>query len=152
MSDVTVVPSVYAGPGEVGDFTWMLAQPEFDDAFFVFNDNEQQFRAHQSDPTDPAGCGPGLGNGAIRPWQCADPPRAGGVPTGTGGVGYAALTPEVRSIVDEAVAAIRGTVAAHGYRRVFYSSDGHGSLGAGTFQVADDVKAYIVERLDTLAS
>ena len=48
---ITVQGSIFRSAGEVGDFAWMIGQAEYDDALFVFNDNEEQFRAFQSDPT-----------------------------------------------------------------------------------------------------
>jgi len=146
---VEVIGTVFAGRGQKGDFAWMIEQPDYADAFFVFNDNEEQFRAHLSDPHSSLGCSAGGGNAAIRPWQCASPPRAAGIPTGTlTHGGYSALTEAVRQLVDEAVARI-GTIATeHGYRRVFYSAaDAGGALGTGIFAVDEAVKAYVVERL-----
>jgi hypothetical protein len=63
----------------------MIEQPDWADALFVFNDNEEQFRAYRRDPADPRGCTRGGGNAAIRPYRCTEPPRAAGIPTGVGG-------------------------------------------------------------------
>ena len=43
-----LVGSVFAGGHEPGDFAWMITLPEYDDALFIFNDNEEEFHAHQS--------------------------------------------------------------------------------------------------------
>ena len=88
-----LVPSRFDGRGRPGDFAWMITRPEYADALFVFNDNEEQFRAFQRDPTGGAGLSPGGGNATVRPYRGADPPRAAGIPTGQGGQGYARLTP-----------------------------------------------------------
>ncbi|MGA7689737.1 MAG: hypothetical protein WCA29_10990 [Jiangellales bacterium] len=40
-----------------------------DDALFVFNDNESQFRAYRADRAGGAGCSPGGGNAVIRPYR-----------------------------------------------------------------------------------
>lgn len=151
---VKVIGSLFQGPGQPGDFTWMVEQPTYAQAFFIFNDNETQFRAfHEAHPGAlPVGaCSPGAGNGAMRPWQCASPPRAGGIPTGDHGAGYAALTPKVETVIDRAVGAIAQTVATYGYKEIYYSSDSAGGLGAATFSPAEDVKAYIVEQIARLA-
>ena len=126
----------------------MIERPEYADALFVFNDNEEQFAAYVRDPTDPRGCVRGGGNAAIRPYRCTEPVRAAGIPTGVRGAGYPGLTQETRRVIDEAVAVVRGLVESGRYRRVIYSAaDESGALGTGIFTVGDDVKAYIVEQL-----
>ena len=67
----------------------MIEQPEYADALFVFNDNEGEFRAHQGHAPGARRCHAGGGNAVIRPYQCEDPPRAAGIPTGDHG-GYPA--------------------------------------------------------------
>lgn len=74
---IEVIGSVFAGAGKIGDFAWMIRQPEYADVLFVFNDNEEQFRAYRKDPQGSYGCSPGGGNAIIRPYQCQSPPRAG---------------------------------------------------------------------------
>jgi len=158
MSKVKVIGSVFQGARRDGDFGWMLEQEQYAKAFFVFNDNQSQFEAYQNNPdaTDGAGCAPGGGNGAIRPYQCQKPPRAGGIPTGDYGIengpGYPALSAEVKSVIDAAVAFIGGVVEENGYTTLYYSSDGKGGLGHGIFNPAEDVKAYIVEQIESLGS
>jgi len=150
---IEVIGSVFAGRGREGDFAWMIERPEYADALFVFNDNEEQFRAHIADPEASAGCDAGGGNAAIRPWQCTSPPRAAGIPTGTlAGGGYPALTDGVKRTLDEAIARIRNLVKTLGYRRIYYSAaDADGTLGTGIFAVDEAVKAYITDELRSLA-
>jgi hypothetical protein len=151
---VKVIGSVFKGGGQPGDFGWMVTQDAYKHAFFIFNDNEQQFlefHDHAAGARPVSACTPGAGNGAMRPWQCETPPRAGGIPTGSYGAGYSALTPQVEDLVDRAVDAIAATVAEHGFTEIYYSSDGAGGLGAGTFHVAQEVKTYIVSQIATLA-
>src|SRR5690349_16006750 len=101
-SRVQVIGSQFSRPGTDGDFGWMIEQPEYDDALFVFNDNEPQFLAFlQSQDPGSSGCRPGGGNAVIRPYRCKHPRRAAGVPTGAG-EGYAQLTPEVKRVIDDA--------------------------------------------------
>jgi hypothetical protein len=145
---VELVASTYAGRGRAGDFTWMIDQPEYADALFVFNDNEEQFLAYRRDPSSGAGCAPGGGNAAIRPYRGATPPRAVGIPTGRRGHGYAGLTPEVRRVIDDAIEVLKSLLASGRYQRVVYSAaDAEGTLGSGIFEIGADVKALIVSQL-----
>jgi len=148
---VQVIGSQFSRGGAPGDFSWMIERPEYADALFIFNDNEEQFRAYMRDPTGGAGCSRGGGNAAIRPYRCADPPRAAGVPTGAHGAGYPALTEDVQSVLDEAIGVVKELLASGRYERVIYSADAEGGLGTGIFDVADDVKRYIVAGLSKLA-
>jgi hypothetical protein len=157
---VTVIPVVFLGKGKSGDYSWMRKQAGYERAYFVFNDNERQFLAHQEDPNSVEGCSPGGGNGAARPWQCETPPRAGGVPTGTDtNGGYPALTPEVKAIIDRAVAAIKSNVNKYSFDKVIYSTCLKGSspnctldddLGTGIFAPSEDVRGYIVTTLKNI--
>lgn len=144
-----VIGSRFSGAGEAGDFGWMIEQPEYADALFIFNDNEAQFRAFQKDPTGGSGCSAGGGNAAIRPYRCVDPPRAAGIPTGPG---YDELTDEVRGVIDEAIAIVRHLLASGRYERVIYSAaNPAGELGTEIFDVGEDVKSYIVAEVRKLA-
>ena len=146
-----LVPSRFEGRDRPGDFAWMITRPEYADALFVFNDNEEQFRAFRLDPTSPAGLSPGGGNATVRPYRGADPPRAAGVPTGRAGQGYPALTPDAREAIDDALQVIADLLATGAYRRVVYSAaNDDGDLGTGIFEVGDDVKRHIVNGLRTL--
>ena len=145
-----LLASMFAGRGGPGDFAWMIEQPEYADALFIFNDNESEFRAHQGHPAGARRCHAGRGNAVVRPYQCEDPPRAAGIPTGDAG-GYSRLTDGARAAIDDALAAIRALVASGRYQRVIYSAaDDSGALGTGIFVVADDVKRYIVDGLRAL--
>jgi hypothetical protein len=151
-STMEVIGVAFDGPGRHGDFAWMLQSGEYDDALFVFNDNEAQFRAFREDPHGGPGCRPGGGNTVIRPFRCQDPPRAAGIPTGDGG-GYPRLDDHARAVIDEALEVVRDLVATGRYRRVFHSasSDDPDLLGTGIFEVGEDVRRYVVQRLRGLA-
>jgi hypothetical protein len=144
-----LLASTFAGPGRDGDFAWMLGRPEHARTLFVFNDNEEQWRAHRRDPADRAGCAPGGGNAVVRPAQCEDPPRAIGIPTGRGGRGYARLTDDVRAVLDEALGAVAELLATGRYDRVAYSAAAGtaGDLGTGIFSVGEDVRRHVVDGL-----
>ena len=47
-----VIGSVFSGAGKDGDFDWMITQDHYEDALFVFNDNEGQYKAHRDQPTE----------------------------------------------------------------------------------------------------
>jgi hypothetical protein len=145
--------SKFKGGGKAGDFGWMIRQPDYDDALFIFNDNEAEFRAHQDHGMGSGRCHAGGGNAGIRPFQCQVPQRAAGIPTGADGQGYQRLDDHVRGVIDDALLAIRDLVATGRYGRIIYSAENAaGDLGTGIFQVSDDVKRYIVEGLRKLAT
>jgi hypothetical protein len=149
-SAIKVYGFVFEGVGKVGDFNWMIRQPEFKDVLFVFNDNTEQFDDHLRHPNSGPGCEAGGNNAVIRPYQCENPPRALGMPTGPG---FDRLSPEVKAYIDKATNQITATVKSHGYTRVFYNAaDASGGLGTRIFSVGDDVKDYIVAQLRTLAT
>lgn len=145
-----VIGSVFHRPGQPGDFAWMIEQPEYDDAFFVFNDNQSEFRLHQQHGANAGLCRAGGGNAIVRPYQCRSPQRAAGVPTGDHGSGYPELTDDVGGVIDSAVDAI--AVAGAGFDRIFYSADGSGGLGTGVFRVDEAVKRCVVEKLVSLST
>lgn len=143
---VKLVPSIYRGRDREGDFAWMISQPEYADALFVFNDNERQWRSHRYGQH--ALCFRGGGNAIIRPHQCTANPHAIGIPTGDNGRGYAGLFPGVKFVLDMAVHQVEALLATGRYRRLIYSAaDESGDLGTGIFTVAPEVRAYIVDSL-----
>ncbi|MCB1741457.1 MAG: hypothetical protein KDK91_13870 [Gammaproteobacteria bacterium] len=141
---IRLVASVFERRNAEGDFAWMIEQPEYARALFVFNDNEGQFEALL------AGLAAGGGNAIIRPYQ-AGRPRAVGVPTGPG---YDRLRPEVQAVIDRALARIGELVGCGDYDRLIYSADPSDPalLGHGIFEVGQDVRAYIVEGLRRIAA
>ncbi|MFY9770249.1 MAG: hypothetical protein WAK04_08450 [Xanthobacteraceae bacterium] len=142
---VVVIGEVFIEPGKDGDFSWMIQQLQYRDVLFIFNDNEQQFKAHQDNPNAAKGCSAGGGNAVIRPYQCLIPPRAAGIPTGPN---YKSLTPDAKDNIDEAINTIKSIVAREHYRRIMYSArDTSGALGTQIFSPGDDVKEYIVRQL-----
>ena len=141
---VVLKPSVFNGGGKEGDFGWMIKQPQYEKALFVFNDNESQFLAYMD------GISVGGGNAVIRPYQGVGV-RAAGVPTGPG---YDALTTENKAIIDRALARIRALLKTGGYATLVYSADKDDPslLGHGIFDVGEDVRRYIVAELKRIAA
>lgn len=152
-AEIKLVPSVFRGANQEGDFKWMINRPEWQDALFVFNDNEAQFEAFRAGKE--GGFTTGGGNAAIRPYRRMKPPRSAGIPTGPlpGGAGatdgYTSLSVHNKRVIDTAIGVIRELLASGKYKRVVYSAkdEATGELGSGIFNVAPEVKRYIVERL-----
>lgn len=152
-TEIKLVPSVFRGADQEGDFKWMINRPEWQDALFVFNDNEAQFEAFRAGKE--GGFTTGGGNAAIRPYRRLKPPRSAGIPTGPlpGGAGatdgYTSLSVHNKRVIDAAIGVIRELLASGKYKRVVYSAkdEATGELGSGIFNVAPEVKRYIVERL-----
>ena len=143
---IKVNRSVYRSAGVLGDYLWMINQPEFARALFIFNDNEEQFDAFVGGKA--SGFTAGGGNAAIRPLRKHVPPRSAGVPTGKHGRGYSALDASTKAKIDEALAVIDELLNTGDYDQIVISASKDGNtLGTGIFQVATEVRDYIFERL-----
>jgi len=150
---IQVVPSMFTKHETAGDFVWMIRQPEYQRALFVFNDNESQFERFLAGDMQ-SGCNPGGGNAAIRPYQCETPRLAAGIPTGSiHGGGYTTLTPKVKTVIDRALTELGRVIEERGdVDRIYYSAKRDGGLGTGIFEVGDDVKKYIVDGIRRVAA
>ena len=150
---VSVSGSIFSGRGKPGDFGWMIEQEQYARTLFVYNDNEQQFDAFQNGDKS-LGCSVGGGNAVIRPYQCRDPQRAIGIPTGSRGEGYAVLNDHVKTKIDQAISAIRALAASGKYDTVLFSQAAVDAptLGTGMFRVSEEVKKYVLESLLRLNS
>ena len=143
-----LIKSEFSCRGQDGDFSWMIDRPEYARSLFIFNDNEAQFHAFHTGHAD--GLSAGWGNAAIRPYQGHSPIRAAGIPTGDHG-GYQQLDKNVRALVDDAIAHIRGLLATGNYDQVIFSYDSRQkTIGTGIFNVADEVKNYIYQSICSL--
>lgn len=152
---IEILPVVFVGLRQSGDFSWMITRPEYADTLFIFNDNEQQFQAFAQYLTMGANktlaCGVGGGNATIRPYQCQNPPRAAGIPTGSSGLGYTNLI-TAKPQIDAAIKYIRDLLATGHYKRVAYSAANDGrTLGTAIFAPSPDIKEYIVKSIESLA-
>lgn len=147
-SSVQIVPVIFQGPNKHGDFGWMIRQPQYKDVLFLFNDNEEQFLAFLNGQQ--SGCYEGGGNAVIRPYQCHNPPRAAGIPTGTNGSGYTNLN-TARQYIDAAFERIKQLLNIGNYKRVMYSAANDGrSSGTSIFSPSEHIKEYIVNRIEQL--
>jgi hypothetical protein len=143
---IKVVRSTYRGFGVLGDYLWMIDQPEFARALFIFNDNEEQFDAYVAG--EASGFTAGGGNAAIRPLRKHLPPRAAGVPTGKHGRGYSALDATTKKKIDEALAIVESLLKTGNYDQIVVSTSKDGdTIGTGIFEVAREVRDYIYQRL-----
>ena len=141
-----VVTSIYSELGRDGDFAWMSRQAEHEKTLFIFNDNEEQFRAFVRG--ERFGIEAGGGNAAIRPLRGLKPPRAAGVPTGSQGKGYVRLDDSTKKVINESLAVIQELLNTGRYERMIFSKDKLSpTLGTGLFRVAEDVKKYIHDSL-----
>jgi hypothetical protein len=144
VNSIKLIPSVFQGPGKEGDFSWMLAQPLYARALFVFNDNEDQFLAFQR------GIEAGGGNAIIRPFQ-ASASRATGIATGPD---YDTLDAKAKAIIDKGIQRVNDLLATGAYDMLVYSASASDPslLGISIFKVGDDVRRYIVSELKRLAT
>ena len=142
---IEVIKSRFRSAGGEGDFAWMIEQPQYSRALFLFNDNEEEFYTHFKGGQHR--CGIGGGNAGIRPYQCRTPQQAVGIPTGSRGAGYARLDAHVRSVLDDAFSQIDRLLATGYYDSVIFSWDDTTKLGGRIFNTAQDVRDDIVERI-----
>jgi len=142
-----VIGSVFDKPGRDGDFSLMCQQSEHEKSLFIFNDNEEQFRAFVRG--DSLGFSEGGGNAKIRPLRGLKPPRSAGVPTGTlNGGGYLRLDEATKKVINESLTVIQELLNSGVYERMIFSKDKSSpTLGTGIFLVAEDVKKYIYDAL-----
>jgi len=162
---IAVEGFVFHDKGQEGDFVWMIRQPKYSKALFIFNDNQEQFdefhkllaKKNRLLPFDHA-CRKGSGNAAIRPYQCKKPPRAAGIPTGgmlpnRDGTGYSKRGYdnlwEAGTYIEEAFDYIRDLITTYDYDQVIYSKDEDNRFGSSIFEIGDDVERYIRVGLET---
>jgi hypothetical protein len=139
-------PTVFAGYGKLGDWEWMRDQPYWAHCLFVFNDNEEQFDAFIGGLDSGYTCG--AGNAVARPWRQLNPPKSAGIPTGKLGFGYRILDPAAKEKIDQALTVVYDLLKSFYYDNLVFSSDeSMSTLGIGTFEVGEDVRKYIFDKL-----
>lgn len=143
MTEQRIIGTVFRKRGVEGDFDWMIRSGKYEDALFIYNDDEK--RRHWKKA--------GTGNAVIRKYnQHALPrPRSAGVVTGTGSTGYSEWTEDIKQKIDKCIDEIRELCRLHGYTTVYYSASvPNGCLGTSIFTVHPDVLAYITDQLHAL--
>lgn len=129
---VKLIASTYSKSNQRGDFLWMIKRSEYDNALFIFNDNETK-----------VGTG---GSAQIRGYT-----NAVGIPTGTApglGNGYNSLTSRAKNKINIALDKVKIKLKTGKYNRVYYSAS-NGKLGSGIYgaSLGEDVKEFIVSGL-----
>jgi hypothetical protein len=141
------------------DYINMIKNPNYDNALFIFNDNEEQFNAYLKG--EPYGLQNGGNNAGIRQFRAArNKPlpniRVAGIPTGrlTGMVGYKDLKKDAKAktAIDTSIRLIYQLLCSNQYDKLIIPSSWHKEtkkyqLGAAIFGVGDAVKEYIFDEL-----
>ena len=90
----------------------------------------------------------GAGNAVARPLRQLNPPKSAGIPTGKLGFGYRHLDPAAKEKIDQALTVVYDLLKSFYYDHLVFSSDeSMSTLGIGTFEVGEDVRKYIFNRL-----
>ena len=148
---IRIIKSTFQGASRDGDFAWMIDQVDFARTLFLFNDNEAQFYEHQRKIDTAHSCHPGGGNAIIRPYECVQPPRATGIPTGQDG-GYRSLSAKAKTAIDNAIGHLDALLATGDYDSIAISWNEHSqTLGTGIFDVDQAVLNYIVDQIEATA-
>jgi hypothetical protein len=140
---ISVIGTVFAGKGKEGDFEWQIRSGKYENALFVFNEDEKRVGWKKA----------GRGNAVIRKWNhvaCPDRPRAVGIFTGGSQGGYKVLNPEIQKKIDSCFDHLQKIMSKHGYTTIYYSAKPNGLLGTSIFEVAPEVLEYITKRLKDL--
>ena len=137
-----ILGTVYKKKGQEGDFEWQITSGEYEDALFLFNDDEKRHHWKKA----------GTGNAVIRKYNkhSLSTPRSHGIVTGKE-KGYESLTAEVKTKIDECINEVKQIIQTYGYKKVYYSAaTPNGLLGTSIFQVGMDVREYITNQIRTL--
>lgn len=138
---MAVIGTVFKRRGELGDFDWMIRQPEYNDSLFIYSDNIECFSSHSQKR--------GAGNAIIRPYRFSVPPRSSPIVTGSfAHGGFSELTDSVKWVIDSGVEEIKIKIKENDYKRVYYSAEvPNGMLGQKLFVIHLDVRTYITKCL-----
>lgn len=136
-----VIGTIYNGSNRFGDFNWMIKNPIYNDALFLFNDNEEYHNT----------CQPGAGNAIIRKYNKFSDlvvPRSAGIPTGTMRAGgYTKFNHEIKNKIDGYYNEIKELIEKHKYTTIYYSSEPTGLIGTSIFKVNYKVLEYITSKI-----
>jgi hypothetical protein len=156
---------VFTGPNQLGDYNYMIKQPEYKNTLFIFNDNKEQHYTWDK----------GSGNAEIRPYNYYGfhkygkskgwtKPLSAGIPTGdgkSGDKGYQQLDKDTLDDINTAVNDI-GSVLENFkyYDQIIYrgtnkqnpkfKSDSEDLLGIGIYDVSKKVREYITQKIKCL--
>jgi len=136
------IGTVYSKKGQLGDFDWQIRSGLYENALFLFNDDEKRHHWKKA----------GAGNAVIRKYNThalPTKPRSHGIVTGKD-TGYASLTDDAKANIDKCFEEVKTIIEKHGYNTVYYSATSNGLLGTSIFQIGDDVREYITLRIKEL--
>lgn len=137
--------NVFVKKNQIGDFNWMIKQPEYKDVLFIFNDNIESMNT----------CSKGGGNAGIRVYnqynKKLDIPRSAGIPTGSlRNGGFKTLTETSKAYIDESINKIKRIIKKYNYKKIIFSKSKNGEFGSDIFTIGSDVKEYILHQLNKL--
>ena len=139
---MNIIGTVYSKKGQEGDFDWQIKSGLYEDALFLFNDDEKRHHWKKA----------GTGNAVIRKYNqhAISKPRSHGIVTGDI-IGYTSLTSHAKTQIDKCIQETKKIIQEHGYTRIFYSAaTPNGLLGTSIFQIGEDVREYITQQIRTL--
>lgn len=142
MPQLQIIGTVYTKKGQLGDFEWQIQSGLYEDALFLFNDDEKRHHWKKA----------GTGNAVIRKYNqhAVAKPRSHGIVTGNQ-TGYSTLTETVKAKIDECIAEAKQIIQEQGYTTIYYSAaTPNGLLGTSIFQIGNDVREYITQQIKSL--
>jgi hypothetical protein len=141
---MNVIGTVFSEKGVVGDFDWMIRSGQYENAIFLFEEDEMRQNGSYT----------GKGNANIRRYNsiALNRPRSVGILVGNHQGGYTELTAEVRDKIDACFHNVRYYCQIHGYTTVYYSAKTeNGLLDTSIMEVNPEVLGYITQTIRDLA-
>lgn len=137
MSNIRIVAVKYT-PNTATDFEVMMHHDDYQNALFIFNDNETEHKTSKR----------GGGNAVIRPYnrysQSLQKPLSHGIPTGQFRSGYTSYTEGINAVHNGCLE-LSELISKYGYDTIVYNIADTSSplLGCEIFEVDNDIKRYI---------
>lgn len=138
-----IIGTVFTKKNTFGDFDWMIKSGQYEDALFLFNDDEKRHQWKKA----------GQGNAVIRKYNkyALAIPRSAGIITGTDGSGYEKLDSKTKAVIDQCFIEVKEIIQKYGYKKVYYSAKTpNGLLGTSIFVVGQDLLEYITNQIHSL--
>jgi len=145
--NLEVIPVVFHGPNKEGDFLFEITSNHREKCLWIFNDNANDHFTSKR----------GGGNACIRPFNKygvhKKSPKSAGISTGDLGRGYTDLV-SCKDHIDTCIQEIDELILTGNYTTLCYSCESATSrkLGTGIFNVNDQVKDYITEKIIALGT
>ena len=135
--------TIFTKKGVFGDFEWQINSGNYEDALFIFNDDEYRNKWKKG----------GKGNSVIRKYNkyACSKPRSVGITTGYGTSGYTSLNEKTKQKIDSCIEEIKEIINQFGYTKIYYSAkESNGILGTSIFHVNQEVLEYITKEIHSL--